>query len=126
MQKFKNIEMEQMVKALEPLLGRTDMIGYAAARNTRILNDEMTEYLTRRDELVRKYGDPETDENGNLTGLHRLFIGSENWKAYESEITEWALIEHEPNLMKIKAEDVIGKLSGTEILRIDWMIKEDN
>lgn len=124
MDKFKNIEMEQMVKALEPLLDRTDIIGYVAARNTRILRTETTEYASLRDELVCKYGEPEKDENGRDTGRYALAFNSPNWKDYEKEVTEWAMVEHEVNLMKLKPEDIIGKLSGSQILKLEWMIEE--
>lgn len=126
MQKYKNIEMEQMITALEPLLKRTDIIGYAAARNTRLLKNEVTEYMNRRNELVCKYGEPVKDENGAPTGAYQLKIYSANWKEYEAGIAEWALIEHECNLMTVKPEDVIGKLTGEEIFNIDWMIEKES
>lgn len=121
---YKNIEMERMIDTLKKYLDRTDMIGYAAARNTRLLTTEAQEYLDRREELVRKYGKPETDENGNDTGRVKLSIHSPEFADYEKEITEWALIEHTPKIYKISAKEVIGKLSGTEILAIDWMLEE--
>lgn len=121
---YKNIEMERMIAALKKHLGRTDMIGYAAARNTRILLAESQEYQERREELIRKYGKPETDENGKNTGRIKLLINSPEFADYEKEISEWAMIEHTPPIYKISAEEVIGKLSGSEILEIDWMLKD--
>lgn len=125
MAKFKNIEMEQMLTSLESLLGRTDIVGYAAARNTRLLRNETTEYGQRRDALVEKYGEKEVDDNGNDTGRFRLAFNSDNWKKYEEGIKEWALIEHDVPIMKVKPSDVIGKLTGEEILKIDWMIEDE-
>lgn len=123
--KYKNIEMERMIDALKKHLERTDLIGYAAARNTRILQTESQEYYNRRDELVRKYGEEELDANGNPTGRVNLQISSPSFVEYSKEIEEWAFIEHEPDIFKIPASEVIGKLSGTDILAIDWMIEED-
>ena len=42
---YSNAQMEQMLIALEPLLDRRDIVGYAAARNTRVLRAEALEYL---------------------------------------------------------------------------------
>ena len=122
--KYSNIEMERMMGSLEPLLERTDKIGYAAARNTRILKDETREYMSRREELVFKYGEDELDDEGNPTGRTMLALDSENFQKYAEEIQEWAYIEHAPGIFKLKYEDVIGKLTGAEILSIDWMLED--
>ena len=122
--KYKNVEMEQMMASLEPLLERTDKIGYAAARNTRILRTCANEYLERREQLIAKYGVPKLYDDGNPTGFSQIRIGSEEFNAYVAEIEEWALIEHEPSIFKLKYEEVINKLSGTQILAIDWMLED--
>lgn len=120
---FKNIEMEQMIAQLEPLLGRNDLIGYAAARNTRILMDETTEYRDLRHDLVMEYGTPEKDDDGNETGRYELRFDSPRWPAYEKEITEWAMLEHEPDVYKIPAKSAIGQLTGKEMLDLEWMLE---
>lgn len=122
---YKNIEMEKMLGALEKHLGRTDLIGYAAARNTRILRSETVEYFERREQLIREHGTPEIGEDGNPTGVYEIKVGSKGWAEYAEEIEEWALIEHKPELYRIPASEVIGKLSGAEILEIDWMLEEE-
>lgn len=122
--KYKNIEMEQMLASLEKYLDRTDKIGYAAARNTRILRSETQEYFTRREQLVEKYGKPQLDDDGNPTGLTELRFDSPEFLEYAKEIEEWALIEHQPNLFKLKFEEAIGQLSGTELLEIEWMFED--
>lgn len=124
MSKHKNVEMERMIASLKKHLERTDLLGYAAARNTRILNNETMEYFDRREKLIVKYGVPEVDENGNETGRISLPFNSDNFKKYVEEIEEWANVEHEPDIYKIPASEVIGKLSGSDILEIDWMIDD--
>jgi len=121
---YKNIEMEQMLTSLEKFLDRTDKIGYAAARNTRILRNETQEYFSRREQLVEKYGKPQLDGEGNPTGLTELRFDSPEFLEYAKEIEEWALIEHEPNLFKLKFEEAIGQLSGSELLEIEWMFED--
>jgi len=123
--KFKNIEMEQMLSALEKHLDRTDKIGYAAARNTRILRTETQEYFTRREQLIEQYGAPQLGEDGKPTGLTELRFDSPNFAKYAEEIEEWALIEHEPKLFRLPIEEAIGQLSGNELLELDWMFYEE-
>ena len=53
---FNNLEMVAMVQELRPLLSHRDIVGYAAARNTRVLSRSLTEYTAFRDRLVEKYG----------------------------------------------------------------------
>lgn len=122
---YKNIEMERMISALEPLLGRTDLIGYAAARNTRMLCAECAEYIQRRDELIEKYGKPEVDDDGNQTGRTMLEVNSSEFAKYASEIEQWALIEHEPEIFKLPAKEAVGVLSGEQMLKLEWMFDWD-
>ena len=122
---YKNIEMEQMLIALEPLLKHKGIVGYAAARNTRILQAETFEYFQMRDGLVEKYGVPELDEEGNETGRMQLRFDSPNFPKYEREVSEYALIEHEPDLFLITYEQAIGELTGEEFLACDWMFREE-
>ena len=119
---YTNGQMEQMLVSLQPLLDRRDIVGYAAARNTRVLRSECMEYLKRRDELISKYGDPEIGEDGSPTGNSRIKIGSEGYKSFCSEIELYANIKHRPNLFKISYGEVIGKMSGNEILDCEWML----
>lgn len=121
---YKNIEMQQMIKALSKYLDRKDMLGYAAARNTRILTFELMEFENIRDELILKYGEPELDEEGNPSDQITLKVDSPKFKDFVEEIDKFAFVEHDPSLFKIKPEHVIGELSGTEIMEIDWMIED--
>ena len=122
--KEKNFELEGKLSSLQSLLRRRDKIGYAAARNTRILSDALTEFFNFRSDIMRKYGKEETDEDGKPTG--QLFIKADNphYKEAVDEITKLGNIEQEVSIMTIDSEDVIGTLSGEEILSIDWMFSE--
>ena len=119
-----NLEMEKRLLSLEKFLDRRDKVGYAAARNTRILKNSAQEYLTRRDELIFEYGEPELDAEGNQTGRKYLEMGSENYKKYEEAIAEYASIEHMVDIFTIPFESVEGVLTGAEILELDWMLEE--
>lgn len=122
--KCSNREMEQMLGVLEKHLDRKDVIGYAAARNARILRTELSEYLKVRDELVTKYGEADLDENGDPTGQVSLSFASPRFADFNDEIQRFATIEHEPKLFKLKFEEAIGQLSGNELLEVEWMFEE--
>lgn len=121
---YKNIEMEQMICELQKHLDRTDLIGYAAARNIRILRTEASEYLDRKEDLLQQYGKPELDDDGNPTGRVGIRIDDPEFEQFVKQISEWSLVEHEPKLFMIKYENAIGKLTGAQILAIDWMFED--
>lgn len=122
---YSNQEMEQMLGALDAQLPRKDMIGYAAARNARVLRNELVEYLSVRDGLVMKYGKPDVDEDGNETGSVSISPLSPEFPAFSDELRKFATIQHEPKLFRLRYEDAIGQLSGSELLELDWMFEED-
>ena len=122
--RYTNYEMEQMLNAIGPLLERRDVIGYAAARNARILRGELTEYHKVRDELVMKYGEPDVDEGGNRTGQVSITVDSPSFAQFADELERYANISHEPDIFKIKFDKAIGALSGAEILSCEFMFEE--
>lgn len=122
--KYTNIEMEAMKLSLEPLLERRDRIGYAAARNARILDGQLQEYSAFRDELVRKFGEDELDGDGNPTGRMTISQASPKFGDFLAEVEKIAKIEHEPDIFRLKYDEAIGELSGTELLAVDWMFED--
>lgn len=122
--KYTNQDMDNMLAALKPQLERKDIIGYAAARNARIIRNELSEYSKVRDELVMKYGEADLDEQGNPTGSVSLSIESDKFPQFVEEIERFARIEHEPDLFKLKFEEAIGQLSGKELLELEWMFED--
>lgn len=122
--KYKNIQMEMMLETLKPILPHRDKIGYIAARNTRILNDTLTEYFSFKRELINKYGELDKDEKGNETGMVSINPTSSNFQEFIKEFDSIKNIEHDVNLMTIPYEEVIGLLNGEEILELDWMLTD--
>lgn len=122
--RLSNAEMSRMLEAVEKHLSRKDVVGYACARNARILRDELSEFIGIRNELVMKYGEKDVDDNGVPTGQVSLAVESENFAKFAEEIEQFALIEHEPELFKLNYSEAIGALSGEELLEIDWMFED--
>lgn len=115
--KLKNIQMEDMLVSLRPLLERTDKIGYIAARNARKFKDALVEYFQIKNNLIEKYGE---FDSGSLTKA--IFPSSENYAKFKDEFNEIAEIEQDVNIMTLKFDDVVGILSGNDILNVDWML----
>ena len=122
--KLTNFEMEQMLGKLDKHLSRKDVIGYAVARNVRILRNELCEYFKVRDELVMKYGEADLDDEGNPKGTVSLGFDSPKFAEFNDEIQRFATIEHEPTIFKLKFEQAIGELSGSELLELEWMFED--
>lgn len=121
--KLTNAEMDKMIAQVEPYLARNDVIGYAAARNVRILKSAAREYIDIREKKVMEHGEPVTDEDGKPTGAVQIRFDSPNWPKFESELNEFAAIEHDADIFKIDASKAIGALTGREILDIEWMLE---
>ena len=108
---------------MKPLLAHRDKVGYYAARNYRILENNLIEYTKFKEDLICQYGEQEKDAEGNLLPTYTLSYADENFKKFEQEIKQYTDIEHTVTLMKLKYDEVIGLLSGEEILSIDWMLE---
>jgi len=122
--KKKNSELVVMLHQLEPVLLQRNRLGYAAARNFRILSDTLIEYNRFKMELVEKYGEPDRAEDGTELPTVSIKVGSPSFKSFCDEMAPYNNMEHEVELMTAKFEDVIGVLSGEEIVGIDWMLEE--
>lgn len=110
--------------AMEPVLKQRNKVGYVAARNTRLLKDTLTEYLHIKEELIHKYGEKDEAPDGMPSPHVSVKLGTENFKNFMEEFSTIKDIEHEISLMTLKYDEVIGVLSGEEILKLDWMLEE--
>lgn len=122
---FSNFEMNSHVEELKPLLKHRDIIGYAAARNTRIFQDCLCEFNKFKEELIRKYGSQDMSEDGEELPTIRIRYGDENFPEFSKELEEIGNIKHNAAIMTLSYPEVIGLLSGEEILAIDWMLRDE-
>lgn len=119
---LKNSEMELKLQQLKPLLSRRDKIGYVVARNYRVLTEKLIEYEAFRNALIEKYGEPFTTEEG--VESMRVAFSSPHFKEFADELAKINEITQEVDIMTAKFDEVIGELSGEEILSVDWMLED--
>ena len=119
-----NYTMEQYVEILKNFLDRKDIIGYAAARNTRQLNTANLDHARIKLDLLNEYGTPKKDEYGNNTNELVLTSDDDNFELVKKRLDISGNTKHDVVIYTITYEDVINELTGNEILLIDWMIEE--
>lgn len=104
-------------------LDREDLIGYAAFRNSRILRECCAEYIQRVQALAGEYGRPEVVD-GEPTGRTVVPYDDPRFGEFEARMREWGDIEHRPDIYRIPIGEAVGKLTGTQMLALDWMFEE--
>lgn len=117
-----NAQMALMRRQLEPALKQRNKIGYVAARNYRFLSNALTEYEQFRSDLLEKYGETKTKEDGSVEVS--LAVNSDNFKTFCDELQPFNVISHEVELMTAKYEEAVDILSGEELLQLDWMFED--
>lgn len=121
-----NEQAGNMINALVPLLGRTDSLGYAAAYNTRTLTNEAIEYIQLHQQKLEEYGTPVLDDHGNQTGQYELEVASPNFERFRDETRDFALMEHDFEPYTVPVADAMGKVSGSQMLSVQWMFDWGN
>lgn len=121
---YTNMEMDAMRESAARHLGRRDIVGYACARNIRALESELKEYLELKDALIIKHGAAELDEQGAPTGSYRFTPGSESYEAFLAELGPYMTLIGEPRLMTLDYSDAIDRLTGAEIIELEWMFAD--
>ena len=113
-----NIQLERMLESITPHLKRRDLIGYACARNYRILSTELQEYASIKNALLQELGDSAEG------GVPSISPTSPNYQTFIERFEPIANVEHDVPIMPLKYTDVVGELTGEEILDIDWMLED--
>lgn len=122
----KNDEMAGMLTAMEPYLERaTGKFGYAIARNVRKIKEACEEYLQMRQNLITEFGEEETDENGNKTGIIGIRIGTEAFQNFTKRLEEFAGIQHSVEIYKVSYGTLPKDMTARDMLQLEWMLIED-
>lgn len=121
MPKYTNARLAVMRQSIAPMLDRTDIIGFVAARNARAIDSELREFYEKRDELIRELGTEEVGEDGEPTGSTRIDRGTPEFAEFARRIEEYAEVECEANICTVPVAKAEGLLSGSEMLEVEWM-----
>lgn len=121
--KFSNSIMENHSIVLRNFLDRNDIIGYACARNLRLLSNACQEYVSLKNKLVQEYGTASLDDNGNATGEYYIDPNNDKYSYVADKLNESGNIEHEVTIFVLSYDEIIQKLTGNEILQLDWMLE---
>ena len=122
--KLSNLEIRAKLLSLQPILNQRGVIGYIAARNARVLTNALTEYSRFEREAIIKYGTSDLDSNGKSLGTTSIKPSSDKFDQFIKEMDPLQKIQQDISITIAKYDDVIGVLSGEEILAIDWMLED--
>ncbi|MCD8119767.1 MAG: hypothetical protein LUE29_09880 [Lachnospiraceae bacterium] len=121
---YTNAALGDMLRTLRPFMSRKDKIGYISARNCRTITNALIDYNKFRDDLIKKYGEPDHDEEGNELPTSSIKLNSPNFKLFCDELAPINMVEQELDLMTLNYSEVFEVLSGDEIFSIDWMLED--
>lgn len=121
MPKYKNRELDAMNTSLDGYLDKTGKLGYAIARNKRILSENLTEFSCARRGLVEKYGVREYDGDGNLNSI-TVAESAPEYPKFVEEITPILETEIDVDVFKVSSDYAIEQLDAQGFLDLEWMI----
>jgi hypothetical protein len=114
-----NAQLERMMVSASAHLERRDLIGYVCARNYRAIGDAIVDYLAMKNALLHEYG--KTDGIGSMPYIEPSMPRYAEFIARYEPI---ANVEQDVAIMPLKYTDVVGQLTGEEMLEIDWMLED--
>lgn len=123
-----NYEMEKACEILDDFLDRSDILGYAAARNIRRLHEASVDHEKRKNDLLNKYGKAVYDKDGNDTGQRKIGVDDENYDNVLNQLNVSGNIEHTITIFSISYSDILklnDPLTGREIMNLEWMLTDD-
>lgn len=118
--KLTNRQMEQMLSALENVLGMNGPMGYAIALNYHNLHEAAAPYITMRNKFMESHDFGEPDENGYV----KVALGSPEYVEFMEGAGAVMDEEHEVNIRKVSRSELPQDLTARQMLSIFWMIEE--
>lgn len=115
---YTNAQFEHMMASASAHLDRRDLIGYVCARNVRILRDALAEYVDAKNTLLAECGGVRDD------GVPYIEPSMPRYVEFVERFEPIASVEQEVTIMPLRYNDVVGVLTGEEILAIDWMLED--
>lgn len=120
--KYSNKQLEAMAQSLGPVLKSRSLVGYKAAVNMRAIMNALADYTAYKDSLIREYGAEIKDDDGNVKDF-AVTPSCGGFQDFLRKLSEVSEVEHDVRIMTAIPDDVIGVLSGEEIMAIDWMME---
>lgn len=120
--KYSNKQLEAMAQSLGPVLKSRSLVGYKAAVNMRAIMNALADYTVYKDSLIREYGAEIKDDDGNVKDF-AVTPSCKGFQDFLRKLSEVSEVEHDVRIMTAIPDDVIGVLSGEEIMAIDWMME---
>lgn len=102
---------------LNTMLKTKGMAGFKIARNLRMIDEELKEYYSKRDELFSKYG---TESNGQYI----IAKDSENYPLFMEEIRPYDEQEVEFDFRKITESEIAESELTAEQMLLIWEMME--
>jgi hypothetical protein len=98
-------------------LDEKGMLGYAIARNRRLLTAEVQEYSYKRDELLAEFG---TD-----MGNGQFQLNAENASRFYEALRPYSELTVDVPVMQIEPEVFYsGNLTSNQMFALEWMVDE--
>lgn len=94
-------------------------LAYCVARNIRKISNELIEFERIKNDYICEHGH---EENGRYI----ININTKEYADFLIFIKEYIEIEHDIDIMLVESEEIYkSDLTGDEILKLDFMIKEE-
>ena len=123
------IKLFKLINAKDTLqkMGETSfddgVVCYKIARNISAVNPEFENFEKTREGLIKKYGEPTTDEEtGADTGI---MVTPANMEEFQKQINEILQQDIEVNVTPINPEKIKG-FKPLELMLVDWMLAEES
>ena len=119
--KLTNVEIDMYVTQLTQLAPKTTgKLGYAIAKNLRVLNNELVEYRKIKDDTIKQFG--ELSESG----YYQIKTDSPAFSEFVKEMKQYDDIISDVNLIMVNPEDIYNsQLNGEETMQLLFMINDE-
>lgn len=115
---YTNAQLERMLASASAHLERRDLIGYVCARNYRVIGAALADYVQVKNELLAECGGVRDN------GVPYIEPSMPRYAEFVARFNPIAGVEQEVTIMPLRYTDVVGELTGEEILAIDWMLED--
>lgn len=111
-------QLDAWMSNLAACTNATGKVGFAIARNYRRIRDAIQEYIDKKDEIIVKYGEMQSNGSYIITDADKL-------KDAEAELNEYSSIKVECDFVKIPDEAFENTdLTAAQMLALEFMMED--